>query len=97
MGFSARTSPALRFVTAVVATALIASFANAQESREPRGDFVVTLLGTGVPDPRIDRFGPSTLVQANGQILEFDTGRGAMQFALSDTVTVIQPEDALQD
>jgi hypothetical protein len=27
-------------------------------------DFRVTLLGTGVPIPRPDRFGPSTLVEA---------------------------------
>ncbi|MEP6472018.1 MAG: MBL fold metallo-hydrolase [Acidobacteriota bacterium] len=37
----------------------------------------VTLLGTGTPDPRIDRFGPSTLVEAGGKKLVFDVGRGA--------------------
>lgn len=37
----------------------------------------VTLLGTGTPDPRIDRFGPSTLVEAGGRKLVFDVGRGA--------------------
>jgi ribonuclease Z len=36
----------------------------------------VTLLGTGTPNPSPDRFGPSTLVQANGQNLLFDAGRG---------------------
>jgi ribonuclease Z len=50
-----------------------------QQSREPAGDFVVTLLGTGVPDPRIDRFGPSVLVQVNGLNMVFDAGRGALQ------------------
>jgi len=39
----------------------------------------VTLLGTGTPDPRIDRFGPSTLIEADGQVLLFDVGRGAVQ------------------
>jgi ribonuclease Z len=39
----------------------------------------VTLLGTGRPDPTIDRFGPSTLVQAGGETLLFDCGRGATQ------------------
>lgn len=39
----------------------------------------VTLLGTGRPDPVIDRFGPSTLVQAGGELLVFDAGRGATQ------------------
>ena len=39
----------------------------------------VTLLGTGRPDPVMDRFGPSTLVEAGGQTLLFDCGRGASQ------------------
>ena len=40
---------------------------------------IVTLLGTGTPGPRIDRFGPSTLVEAGGLRLLFDCGRGTMQ------------------
>jgi ribonuclease Z len=36
----------------------------------------VTLLGTASPSPRPDRFGPSTLVEAGGQKLLFDAGRG---------------------
>jgi ribonuclease Z len=39
-------------------------------------DFRVTLLGTGTPAPRIDRFGPATLVEVGGQTLLFDAGRG---------------------
>ena len=39
-------------------------------------DFKVTLLGTGSPAPRADRFGPSTLVEAGDQKLLFDAGRG---------------------
>lgn len=39
----------------------------------------VNLLGTGSPIPRIERFGPSTLVEAGGQTLLFDCGRGATQ------------------
>lgn len=39
--------------------------------------FKVTLLGTGTPTLRLDRFGPSTLVEAGGQTLLFDAGRGA--------------------
>jgi ribonuclease Z len=42
-------------------------------------DFKVTLLGTGDPIPRIDRFGPATLVEVAGQELLFDVGRGAAQ------------------
>jgi ribonuclease Z len=37
----------------------------------------VTLLGTGSPIPAIDRFGPSTLVEAGGEKFLFDCGRGA--------------------
>lgn len=40
-------------------------------------DFKVTLLGTGVPIPCPDRFGPSTLVEAGDQKLLIDAGRGA--------------------
>lgn len=36
----------------------------------------VTLLGTGSPRPAPDRNGPSTLVEAGGQRLLFDMGRG---------------------
>lgn len=39
----------------------------------------VTLLGTGDPMPRLDRFGPATLVRAGGRTVLFDAGRGAMQ------------------
>jgi ribonuclease Z len=41
--------------------------------------FRVTLLGTGAPPPAIDRFGPSTLVEAGREKFIFDAGRGAMQ------------------
>jgi ribonuclease Z len=40
-------------------------------------DFRVTLLGTGTPIPRPDRFGPSTLIEAGGVRLLIDAGRGA--------------------
>ena len=39
-------------------------------------EIVVTLLGTGTPNPRPDRMGPSTLVEAGGQRLLIDAGRG---------------------
>lgn len=44
-----------------------------------QADFQVTLLGTGDPIPRVDRFGPATLVEVAGQELLFDVGRGATQ------------------
>ena len=41
-----------------------------------RCDFRITLLGTGTPIPRPDRFGPSTLIEAGDQKLLIDAGRG---------------------
>jgi ribonuclease Z len=40
-------------------------------------DFRVTLLGTGTPIPRPDRFGPSTLIEAGNHTVLIDAGRGA--------------------
>ena len=40
-------------------------------------DFRVTLLGTGVPIPSPDRFGPCTLVEAGDRKFLVDAGRGA--------------------
>jgi len=39
-------------------------------------DFKVTLIGTASPQPRPDRFGPSTLVEAGDQKFLIDAGRG---------------------
>jgi ribonuclease Z len=39
----------------------------------------VTLLGTGCPPPVIDRFGPSTLIEAGEKRFVIDAGRGATQ------------------
>ncbi len=39
----------------------------------------ITLLGTGNPRPSLERFGPSILVEAGGQRLLIDAGRGAAQ------------------
>lgn len=50
--------------------ALWASIASAQ-------DFRVSLLGTGSPNPAIERFGMSTLVEAGPEKLIFDAGRGS--------------------
>ena len=36
----------------------------------------MTLLGTGTPNPRPDRFGPSVLVEAGDKRLVLDAGRG---------------------
>jgi ribonuclease Z len=39
----------------------------------------VTLLGTGAPQPSIERFGAATLVEAGGNYFLFDCGRGVTQ------------------
>ena len=39
----------------------------------------VTLLGTGTPQPSIERFGASTLIEAGGNYFLFDCGRGSTQ------------------
>ncbi|WP_202552353.1 MBL fold metallo-hydrolase [Ginsengibacter hankyongi] len=39
----------------------------------------VTLLGTGTPQPIMERFGASILVQAGSETLLFDAGRGCLQ------------------
>jgi ribonuclease Z len=49
-----------------------------QAPRAERPAMIVTLLGSGGgPNPNPNRFGPSILVQAGGQALLFDCGRGA--------------------
>jgi len=48
-------------------------------STNAQNSIKVTLLGTGAPVPSIERFGPSILVEAGGQKLLFDCGRGASQ------------------
>ncbi|MGI9227559.1 MAG: MBL fold metallo-hydrolase, partial [Gammaproteobacteria bacterium] len=39
----------------------------------------VSLLGTGSPRPDTKRMGPAVLVEAGGEYLLFDTGRGVIQ------------------
>jgi ribonuclease Z len=56
----------------------VSGLARAQTARPPLADgtITVTLLGTGSPILSPIRFGPSTLVEAGGLRLLFDTGRG---------------------
>ncbi len=42
-------------------------------------EITITLLGTGCPPAVMNRFGPSTLVEAGTQKFVFDAGRGALQ------------------
>lgn len=58
----------------------LAVSAHAWSQSPPDGDdFLVTLLGTGSPPPVMNRFGPGVLVQAGGQTLLIDCGRGVTQ------------------
>jgi ribonuclease Z len=69
-----------RIPVSLVALIVCASVAHGQAaSTTAPSSLRVTLLGTGRPDPVIDRFGPSTLIEAGGQTLLFDCGRGATQ------------------
>jgi ribonuclease Z len=58
----------------LVFIALIALTCGAARADGP--DLKVILLGTGSPIPDPGRYGPATLVQAGGQTLLFDAGRG---------------------
>jgi ribonuclease Z len=60
---------------AVLLTGLTGLSAGAQ----PAATLQLTLLGTGNPRPNMERFGPSILVEAGGQRLLIDAGRGAAQ------------------
>ena len=60
---------------AVLLTAVTVGAAHAQ----PAATLQITLLGTGNPRPNMERFGPSILVEAGGQRLLIDAGRGAAQ------------------
>jgi ribonuclease Z len=59
-------------VLLLVASVFLVATSSAQQLK-------VTLLGTGSPLPRMDRFGPSILVEAGKQRLLFDCGREATQ------------------
>ena len=54
-----------------------------------------TLLGTGIPNPHINAFGTSTLIEAGGERVLLDCGRGTvirlaqLGFPVSVTDTVI--------
>lgn len=54
----------------------IYSSAAAEEKPAISNEIMVTLLGTGGPEPTAARFGPATLVQAGRLNLLFDAGRG---------------------
>jgi ribonuclease Z len=64
-------------LTVLFALVLGLGLGDAEAQTAPPSDFRVTLLGTGIPVPQPDRFGPATVVEVGGQKLLFDAGRGA--------------------
>ena len=65
----------LRVLSLSVAIALAAIGPSAAAGQQIK----VTLLGTGCPPAVMNRFGPSTLVEAGDKKFVFDAGRGALQ------------------
>ncbi|NKB21891.1 MAG: MBL fold metallo-hydrolase [Alphaproteobacteria bacterium] len=66
------------FVSVLAAVLLLSVSAVPTSAMDKKG-FKVTLLGTGTPFPSMTRFGPGILIQAGGQNLLFDSGRGVTQ------------------
>jgi ribonuclease Z len=62
----------------LVAASLAPALVNAQTPPAPQA-LKITVLGTGSPRPLMTRFGPSVLIEAGGQKLLIDCGRGAPQ------------------
>jgi ribonuclease Z len=69
----------LRKIAVVVAGILAALMSLATAAQAADAVMKVTLLGTAGPEYFPDRLGIATLVEANGELLLFDVGRGANQ------------------
>src|ERR1700676_4162668 len=71
------------FLTAIVSLLVLFSFGQIKTNNDSfhvnAPIIKVTLLGTGTPQPIMERFGPSILVQAGSETLLFDAGRGCLQ------------------
>lgn len=71
----------------LITVSLVANQAKGQSFTKAKNDSIqadtsvirVRLLGTGTPNPIIERFGPSILVKAGTETLLFDAGRGCLQ------------------
>ncbi len=55
------------------------AYASGPQLQRNRAVFRITLLGTGNPRPSLDRFGPSTLVEAGDERVVIDAGRGTTE------------------
>lgn len=69
----------LIILNSIVVISVQAQVATAIHPPLQNQEFRVTLLGTGSPPPTMRRFGPAVLVQAGGQNLLIDSGRGVTQ------------------
>src|SRR5204863_1033450 len=67
--------PVVRTICCLIALTASASAQTSTVSPATPENLRVTLLGTGSPNPRPDRFGPSILVEAGSERLVFDCGR----------------------
>ena len=69
--------------TFLISLFVLVSFSQTKTNRDSVKDntpvIKVTLLGTGTPLPVMERFGASILVEAGGETLLFDAGRGCIQ------------------
>ena len=70
-------------LTTIISLFVLVSFGQIEANKDSFHvnvpDIKVTLLGTGTPQPIMERFGASILVQAGSEILLFDAGRGCLQ------------------
>ena len=69
------------YLTTIIFLFALGSFGQANKDSFQVNEPVikVTLLGTGTPQPIMERFGASILVQAGTETLLFDAGRGCLQ------------------
>lgn len=78
-------------LTTIISLFVLLSFGQSKPNKDslPVNEPVikVTLLGTGTPQPIMERFGASILVEAGGESLLFDAGRGCLQRLLQIKVS----------
>lgn len=76
----ARIARMMRVRLGIILAVLLATYM--EWGSEVSASVKVTLLGTGGPEFFVDRLGIATLVEANGQYLLFDVGRGRRRISI---------------
>ena len=78
-------------LTMIISLFVLVSFGQIKANKDSlpvnAPDIKVTLLGTGTPQPIMERFSASTLVQAGSETFLFDAGRGCLQRLLQINVS----------